>query len=68
MKARDERFHAKELVLGVEVAGRCRAYLGSLVTKAGGQVEDELGGKKISLHYRTDDGIFNYDVAEGAWR
>jgi hypothetical protein len=65
VKARDDRFHAKELVLGVVVDGRPRAYLGSLVTKAGGRVEDEFGGKKISLVYSTDDGIYSYDVAEG---
>jgi hypothetical protein len=66
VKARDDRFHAKELVLGVVVDGRPRAYLGSLVTKAGGKVEDEFGGKKIGLVYSTDDGIFSYDVEEGA--
>jgi hypothetical protein len=65
VKARDDRFHAKELVLGVVVDGRPRAYLGSLVTKAGGEVEDEFGGKKIRLVYSTDDGIYSYDVAEG---
>jgi hypothetical protein len=65
VKARDDRFHAKELVLGVVVDGRPRAYLGSLVTKAGGKVEDEFGGKKIALVYSTDDGIYSYDVAEG---
>jgi len=65
VKARDDRFHAKELVLGVVVGGRPRAYLGSLVTKAGGQVEDEFGGKKIEFSYSTDDGIFSYEVADG---
>ena len=65
VKARDERFHAKELVLGVVVGGRPRAYLGSLVTNAGGQVEDEFGGKKIEFSYSTDDGIFSYEVADG---
>jgi hypothetical protein len=65
VKARDDRFHAKELVLGVVVDGRPRAYLGSLVTAAGGKVEDEIAGKKIGLVYSTDDGIYGYDVAEG---
>jgi hypothetical protein len=65
VKARDERFHAKELVLGVVVGGRSRAYLGSLVTKAGGRVEDELAGKRVRLVYSTEHGIFNYDVDEG---
>ena len=65
VKARDDRFHAKELVLGVVVDGRPRAYLGSIVTKAGGEVEDELAGKSIRLVYSTDDAIFSYDAAEG---
>jgi hypothetical protein len=65
VKARDDRFHAKELALGVVVDGRPRAYLGSLVTKAGGKVEDELGGKKIQLVYSTEDGVFSYQVDEG---
>jgi len=65
VKARDDRFHAKELVLGVVVDGRSRAYLGSLVTKAGGKVEDEFGGEKIGLVYGTDEGIFSYDVEKG---
>ena len=45
--------------------GRARAYLGSLVTRAGGEVEDELGGKKIELVYSTEVGIYGYQVAEG---
>jgi hypothetical protein len=65
VRARDDRFHAKELVLGVVVEGRPRAYLGSLVTRAGGKVEDELGGKKIALVYSTDDAIYGYEVEEG---
>jgi hypothetical protein len=65
VKARDDRFHAKELVLGVVVEGRARAYLGSLVTKAGGRVEDELEGRSIAIVYSTDDGIYGYQVAEG---
>jgi hypothetical protein len=63
VKARDDRFHAKELVLGVVVDGRPRAYLGSLVTKAGGKVEDEFGGEKIEIAYSTEDGIYSYDIA-----
>jgi hypothetical protein len=65
VRARDDRFHAKELVLGVVVGGRPRAYLGSLVTRAGGQVTDEFGGEKIEFSYSTVDGIFSYEVADG---
>jgi hypothetical protein len=65
VKARDDRFHAKELVLGVLVEGRPRAYLGSIVTSAGGRVTDEFGGEKIEFTYSTEDGIFSYEVADG---
>jgi hypothetical protein len=65
VKARDDRFHAKELVLGVLVGGRPRAYLGSIVTGAGGRVTDEFGGQKIEFTYSTEDGIFSYEVADG---
>jgi hypothetical protein len=65
VKARDDRFHAKELVLGVVAGGRPRAYLGSLVTRAGGKVAEELRGSRIELVYSTDDGVYSYQVAEG---
>jgi hypothetical protein len=65
VNARDDRFHAKELVLGVVVGDRARAYLGSIVTRAGGKVEDELEGKSIRLSYSTDEAVFGYEVDEG---
>ena len=63
--ASDPRFHAKEVVVGVEVGGVTRAYLGSLVTEAGGRVQDEIGGKKIEVEYSTDDAVFRWNVPEG---
>ena len=47
--AEDPRFHAKEVVLGVVRDGKARAYLGSLVTAAGGSLDDEFAGRKIRL-------------------
>ena len=52
---RDERFHAKELVLGVEVDGRSRAYLGSRLAAAGLQLEDEIAGRKVRIDYEPDE-------------
>jgi hypothetical protein len=60
--AQDPRFHAKELVLGVEVDGKTRAYLGSLVTAAGLRVEDELEGRKIRIQYEPDAAVFVWDA------
>jgi hypothetical protein len=60
--AQDERFHAKEVVVGVERAGKRRAYLGSLVTEAGGRVEDDFHGRRIRLSYSSRDATFRWDV------
>ena len=65
VQARDERFHAKELVLGVVVGGKARAYLGSIVTHEGGKVDDHVGGKRVQLRYSTDTGTFDWEVEEG---
>jgi hypothetical protein len=59
---RDRRFHAKELVVGVVVGGKARAYLASLVTKNGGRAEDEIGGSKIAIRYDAARGVFEWDV------
>jgi len=62
--ARDERFHAKEVVLGVRRGGRARAYLGSLVTAAGGVVDDELDGRRIRLEYSSRHAVFRYEIPD----
>jgi hypothetical protein len=60
--AQDARFHAKELVLGVQKNGKSRAYLGSLVTAAGGQLDDQFEGRKIHVTYSSRDGVFRYEA------
>jgi len=73
VEARDRRFHAKELVLGVVADGKARAYLASLVTRAGGKLEDEFQGRKIEVAYAPDTTTFRWsapagvDVTEGYW-
>jgi hypothetical protein len=62
--AEDRRYHAKELVVGVVVAGKARAYLGSILTKAGGRAEDELQGKRIQVVYDTNLGAFSWEAPE----
>ena len=44
--------------------GKSRAYLGSLVTAAGGTVEDRFEGRTIRLVYSSPDGAFHYEVPE----
>ena len=65
LKAADDRFHLKEVVLGLRSGDKTRAYLGSLATVAGGQVEDQFDGKKIRFVYDDETGTFNWEVPEG---
>jgi hypothetical protein len=65
VEARDERYHAKELVLGVVVGGKARAYLGSILTHEGGKADDHVGGKHVQLRYTTDTGTFDWEVDDG---
>jgi hypothetical protein len=71
--AEDCRFHAKEVVLGVAKQGKARAYLGSLVTAAGGSLDDEFQGGKLHVAYSSRDAVFRYqipddvDVTEAYW-
>lgn len=64
VKARDERFHAKELVLGVVVDGKARAYLGSVLTREGGWVEDVFRGRKIAIDYSTELSVFRWEAPD----
>ena len=62
---RDDRYHPKEVVVGVEVDGRTRAYLGSILTAEGGRIVDDFQGKKIRIAYDSESGTFQWDVPEG---
>lgn len=64
VKARDERFHAKELVLGVVAGGKARAYLGSVLTREGGWVEDVFQGRKIQIDYSTELSAFRWEAPD----
>jgi hypothetical protein len=65
VEARDRRFHAKELVVGVVVGGKPRAYLASLVSANGSRIEDEIDGKKIVVAYDSARGVFEWEVPAG---
>lgn len=64
VKAKSERFHAKELVLGVTKGDEARAYLGSLATKGGGEVVDTFQGSPVRFVYDTDLGVFSWEIPE----
>jgi hypothetical protein len=63
--ARDERFHAKELVVGVVVGDTARAYLGSILTREGSAVDERIGGKRIRVSYQSETGTFQWQVDDG---
>ncbi len=63
--AKDSRFHAKELVLGIVMKGKARAYLGSLLTAAGGRVTDNFQGKKIQILYDSENAFMQWEVPKG---
>lgn len=73
VKARDDRHHPKEMVLGVEVGDEEVAYLSSAVVAAGGRVRDEVGGHTLELVYDVDQAVFSWEappelrVTEGFW-
>jgi hypothetical protein len=62
--ARDATYHPKEVVLGVEVGGESRAYLGSILTAAGGRIVDEIGGHKLRIAYEGEVANFIWDAPE----
>jgi hypothetical protein len=65
VKARDERFHPKELVVGVRVPGAPpRAYLGSILTREGGWAEDTIAGRKVQIDYSTELGVFRWEAPD----
>lgn len=63
--AKDETYHAKELVLGVTSGETVRAYLGSEVTLAGGRAQEEIGGKRLQVFYDSETGTFGWEADAG---
>jgi hypothetical protein len=67
VRASDERYHPKELVLGIEANGKHRAYLGSILTAEGGRIVDTFEGHKIRIAYDRNLGLFIYEAPNGVW-
>jgi len=51
VSARNDRYHPKESVLGIEVAGRFKAYPFVELEKSGGEVHDTFAGQAIVVEY-----------------
>ena len=64
VRARDDRYHPKEVVLGIQLAGKARAYLGSILTSAGGRIVDDFEGQKIRVVYDTNSSTFQWDIPD----
>jgi hypothetical protein len=62
--ATDPRYHPKEVVLGVAVDGAERAYLGSILTAAGGRIVDEFRGRKLRIAYDGESGTFSWEAPD----
>jgi hypothetical protein len=63
--AQDPRYHAKELVLGVVVGDTQRAYLGSILTRDGGSVDEKIAGRRVQVRYASETGTFQWEVDDG---
>ena len=55
VQAKDDRYHPKEWVLGLELAGRYKAYPFSELAVSGGVVEDTFAGREIVVRYDADN-------------
>lgn len=64
VEAKDERFHPKELVVGVSFKNQHRAYLGSILTANQKTVIDNFMGHTIQINYFSDLAMFSWDVPE----
>jgi hypothetical protein len=62
LDAEDPRYHRKEVVLGVEVDGHARAYIGSVLTEAGGRIVDEFQGRKLRIEYDGSSSTFSWEA------
>jgi len=64
VSTRDDRFHPKAGVLGVVAGGKARAYLGPVLTQAGGRIVDDFEGRKIRIAYDSDEGVFSWEIPD----
>lgn len=51
VKGQSARYHPKELVIGVEVNGKFKAYPFVELSKSRGEASDAVGGKKITVRF-----------------
>ena len=64
MRAKGGGFHAKDVVLGIVVKGKARAYLGSVLTQAGGHAIDDFQGVHVEIDYDSGTATFSFDLTQ----
>ena len=64
VSTQDDRFHPKAGVLGVVVDGKARAYLGPVLTQAGGRIVDDFEGRRVRIAYEPDEGAFSWEIPD----
>jgi hypothetical protein len=64
VSSKDDRFHPKDGVLGVEVGGKTRAYLGSVLPTVGGRIVDKIAGRKIRIAYDGEASAFSWEAPD----
>jgi hypothetical protein len=60
----DPAYHPKEVMVGLRVDGKSRAYLGSIMVGAGGRVIDDFVGRKVRIAYDTQTSTFTWQIPE----
>nr|NIR53038.1 DUF3179 domain-containing protein [candidate division KSB1 bacterium]NIR73062.1 DUF3179 domain-containing protein [candidate division KSB1 bacterium]NIS28303.1 DUF3179 domain-containing protein [candidate division KSB1 bacterium]NIT75172.1 DUF3179 domain-containing protein [candidate division KSB1 bacterium]NIU29009.1 DUF3179 domain-containing protein [candidate division KSB1 bacterium] len=48
---KNDKYHMKETVVGIEIDGKFKAYPFSELEKTSGRIEDKFNGQKIVVHY-----------------
>lgn len=51
---KDPRYHPKERVIGIEIAGVAKAYPFSELARSGGRIEDRIATREIVIEYDDD--------------
>lgn len=64
VSTKDDRFHPKAGVLGVMVDAKARAYLGPVVTAAGGRIVDDFHGHRVLIAYDVEASSFSWEVPD----
>lgn len=66
VKKRDNRFHPKEQLLGLEIDGKFKAYPFSELSKNKGDIKEQFGGQEIVVRYDKKNRVAEIHDTSGA--